>query len=167
MIAELHLLQSRIRIDGVNIDHLQASTSMEGPVSWITSGKLDAVLDIKFPKDPDDALALNVILEEIADAISTTLSTSSALDPLRQRIPGQRELAKPPLSAPETAFTSPSEQDKEPKMVIELDLRFRDVKAAVPIFTSDLSYVNNALIRPIVAFMKYAACYLFFYTGRN
>ncbi|KAE9391909.1 hypothetical protein BT96DRAFT_864631, partial [Gymnopus androsaceus JB14] len=145
---------SRIRIDGVNIDHLQASTTMEGPVSWITSGKLDAVLDIKFPKDPNDALALNVILEEIADAISTTLSTSPALDPLRQRIPGQRELAKPPLSAPETAPAEFSEQDKEPKIVIDLDLRFRDVKAAVPIFTSDLSYVNNALIRPIVAFMN-------------
>ncbi|KAJ3757798.1 mitochondrial distribution and morphology protein 31 [Lentinula raphanica] len=146
---------SRIRIDGVNIDHLQASTSMEGPVSWITSGKLDAVLDIKFPKDPDDALVLNVILEEIADAISTTLSTSAALDPLRQRIPGQRELAKPPLSAPETDDASASsEQSKGPKVVLELDLRFRDVKAAVPIFTSELSYVNNALIRPIVAFMN-------------
>ncbi|KAJ4483898.1 mitochondrial distribution and morphology protein 31 [Lentinula aciculospora] len=146
---------SRIRIDGVNIDHLQASTSMEGPVSWITSGKLDAVLDIKFPKDPDDALALNVILEEIADAISTTLSTSPALDPLRQRIPGQRELAKPPLSAPETEVNAVDlEKAKEAKVVIELDLRFRDVKAAVPLFTSDLSYVNNALIRPIVAFMN-------------
>ncbi|KIK69246.1 hypothetical protein GYMLUDRAFT_237068 [Collybiopsis luxurians FD-317 M1] len=182
---------SRIRIDGVNIDHLQASTSMEGPVSWITSGKLDAVLDIKFPKDPDDALALNVILEEIADAISTTLSTAPALDPLRQRIPGQRQLAKPPLSAPEpdTALSASAsastsgygrsglghgEQDdvkqSSPgpgpgpgpgpsprpgaKVAIEIDLRFRDVKAAVPIFTSDLSYVNNALIRPIVAFMN-------------
>ncbi|KAJ3995096.1 mitochondrial distribution and morphology proteins-domain-containing protein [Lentinula boryana] len=147
---------SRIRIDGVNIDHLQASTSMEGPVSWITSGKLDAVLDIKFPKDPDDALALNVILEEIAEAISTTLSTSPALDPLRQRIPGQRELAKPPLSAPETddAASANLEHSKEFKVVIELDLRFRDVKAAVPIFANDLSYVNNALIRPIVAFMN-------------
>ncbi|KAJ3868848.1 mitochondrial distribution and morphology proteins-domain-containing protein [Lentinula novae-zelandiae] len=159
--SELHdgdwARMSRIRIDGVSIDHLQASTSMEGPVSWITSGKLDAVLDIKFPKDPDDALALNVILEEIADAISNTLSTSPALDPLRQRIPGQRELAKPPLSAPDTEefIASPNlEQSKEPKVVIELDLRFRDVKAAVPIFTSDLSYVNNALIRPIVAFMN-------------
>ncbi|KAJ3981397.1 mitochondrial distribution and morphology protein family 31/32, partial [Lentinula detonsa] len=147
---------SRIRIDGVNIDHLQASTSMEGPVSWITSGKLDAVLDIKFPKDPDDALALNVILEEIAEAISTTLSTSPALDPLRQRIPGQRELAKPPLSAPETddAASANLDHSKEFKVVIELDLRFRDVKAAVPIFANDLSYVNNALIRPIVAFMN-------------
>ena len=41
-------------------------------------------------------------------------------------------------------------------MVIDIDLRFRDLKAAVPIFTNDLSYVNNAVIRPIVGFMKWA-----------
>jgi len=39
-------------------------------------------------------------------------------------------------------------------MSIDIDLRFRDLKAAVPIFTNDLSYVNNALIRPIVAFIN-------------
>jgi len=128
---------------------------MEGPISWITSGKLDAVLDIKFPRDPEDALPFNAILEEIADAISTTLST--APDPIRQRIPGQRELAKPALSPPESAKISESENDTEPKVVIDIDLRFRDVKAAVPIFTNDLSYVNSALIRPIVAFMKYVS----------
>ncbi|KAF5355505.1 hypothetical protein D9758_006407 [Tetrapyrgos nigripes] len=143
---------SRIRIDGVNIDHLQASTSMQGPVSWITSGKLDAVLDIKFPRDPEEELPFNAILEEIADAISTTLST--APDPIRQRIPGQRELAKPALSPPEPVKTEEITGSPEPKVVIDIDLRFRDVKAAVPIFTNDLSYVNSALIRPIVAFMN-------------
>lgn len=40
------------------------------------------------------------------------------------------------------------------KVIIDIDLRFRDLKAAVPIFTKDLSYVNMALIRPIVYFMK-------------
>ncbi|KAK7043256.1 Mitochondrial distribution and morphology protein 31, mitochondrial precursor [Paramarasmius palmivorus] len=143
---------SRIRIDGVNIDHLQASTTMEGPISWITSGKLDAVFDIKFPQDPGDG-TLNAILEEIADAITTTV-LSNTPDPILQRIPGQRELAKPPLSAPEPENKPNPAVDDEPKVVIDIDLRFRDVKAAVPIFTSDLSYVNNALIRPIVAFMK-------------
>ena len=44
--------------------------------------------------------------------------------------------------------------DVKRKVVVDLDLRFRDLKAAVPIFTGDLSYVNNALIRPIVAFMN-------------
>ncbi|GBE80718.1 Mitochondrial distribution and morphology protein [Sparassis crispa] len=136
---------SRFRIDGVNIDHLQSMTTQEGPFSWITSGKVDAVLDVKFPRDPQDELALNAILGELADAITTAAASVS------DYIPGQRELAKPPLSAP-----SDNEDVAEdtPKVVIDIDLRFRDLKAAVPIFTSDLSYVNNALVRPIVAFMN-------------
>ncbi|KAJ7451796.1 mitochondrial distribution and morphology protein family 31/32 [Mycena galericulata] len=143
---------SRIRIDGVNIDHLQRATTTEGPISWITSGKVDAVLDIKFPRDPADASQLNAILGEIADAISTSL------DPILERIPAQRELAKPPLRAPEgekTKKITGSEEDKmTPRVVIDIDLRFRDLKAAVPLFTRDLSYVNYALIRPIVGFMN-------------
>ena len=116
---------------------------MDGPISWITSGKVDAVLDINFPLDSDDH-PFNAILGEIADAISTSLSDSTL-------IPGQRELAKPALSAP--TDEEKEVQDKT-KVVIDIDLRFRDLKATVPIFNSDLSYVNNALIRPIVAFMK-------------
>jgi len=149
--------QSRIRIDGVNIDHLQHSTTMEGPISWITSGKVDAVLDIKFPRDPHDDLPFNAILVDIADAISTSFSPNN--NPTLDRIPGQRELAKPPLSAPE-GEKGETEDDKL-KVVVDIDLRFRDLKAAVPIFTNDLSYVNNALIRPIVAFMKFVVSSIF------
>ncbi|KAI0266718.1 mitochondrial distribution and morphology proteins-domain-containing protein [Gloeopeniophorella convolvens] len=130
---------SRFRIDGVNIDHIQAMTTEEGPISWITSGKLDAVLDIKFPRD-SDADALNVFI----DALATT-----AVAVVSDRIPGQRELAKPPLSVPQKH--SDEEQDK---VIIDIDVRFRDLKAAVPIWTNDLSYSSNALIRPIVAFMN-------------
>ncbi|KAH7928901.1 hypothetical protein BV22DRAFT_1126125 [Leucogyrophana mollusca] len=139
---------SRIRIDGVNIDHLQNSTTQEGPISWITSGKVDAVLDIKFPRDPEDEFAFNAILGELADAITTAASASLSIE----RIPGQRELAKPPLTAPSTDDTSQTAD--VPRVVIDIDLRFRDLKAAVPLFTQDLSYVNSALIRPIVAFMN-------------
>ncbi|KAF8871869.1 mitochondrial distribution and morphology protein family 31/32 [Gymnopilus junonius] len=141
---------SRFRIDGVNIDHLQNSTTMEGPISWITSGKVDAVLDIKFPREPNGDVPFNVILGEIADAISTSLSNNADI----ARIPGQRELAKPALTVPESEEEEERRQDNKPKVVIDIDLRFRDLKAAVPIFTSDLSYVNNAFIRPIVAFMN-------------
>ncbi|EPQ56997.1 hypothetical protein GLOTRDRAFT_73488 [Gloeophyllum trabeum ATCC 11539] len=132
---------SRLRIDGVNIDHLQSMTTLEGPISWITYGKVDAVLDIKFPRD-EDPDALDVII----DAIATTVA---------EHIPGQRELAKPPLTAP-TRSTDNGEtvDDGKPKVVIDIDLRFRDIKAAVPMFTNDLSYVNSAFVRPIVAFMN-------------
>jgi distribution and morphology protein 31 len=128
---------------------MQNSTTLEGgPLSWITSGKVDAVLDIKFPRDSEDDFALNAILGELADAITTAASASLPID----RIPGQRELAKPPLTAP---TRNDEKVDDQPKVVIDIDLRFRDIKAAVPLFTPDLSYVNSALIRPIVAFMKY------------
>ncbi|KAI0072505.1 hypothetical protein K474DRAFT_1628894 [Panus rudis PR-1116 ss-1] len=145
---------SRFRIDGVNVDHLQAMTTQEGPISWITSGKVDAVLDIKFPRDRNEDQPLNAFLGEIADAITTAASSA-----VSDRIPGQRELAKPPLSAPSDNVTMLVETGKEgggdeKKVVIDIDLRFRDLKAAVPIFTQDLSYTNNALIRPIVAFMN-------------
>ncbi|KDQ27467.1 hypothetical protein PLEOSDRAFT_1104158 [Pleurotus ostreatus PC15] len=148
---------SRIRIDGVSIDHLKGSTTDDGPISWITSGKVDAVFDIKFPRDPSDELRFDAILGDIADAISTTLSGEDDL--ARARIPGQRELAKPPLRAPEdqVGFKDTSRNKDptyNPRVIIDIDLRFRDVKAAVPIFTNDISYVNNALIRPIVAFMN-------------
>lgn len=109
------------------------------------------MLDIKFPRDPTDASQLQAVLGEIADAI---------LDPIMERIPAQRGLAKPPLQAPpvegEKTETAP---DDTARLVIDIDLRFRDLKAAVPLFTNDLSYVNYALVRPIVSFMKY----VFFY----
>ncbi|KAF8893484.1 mitochondrial distribution and morphology protein-domain-containing protein [Infundibulicybe gibba] len=134
---------SRIRVDGVNIDHLKGSTTTEdGPISWITSGKVDAVLDIKFPRDPHDELPFNAILGEIADAISTTLNNNggSNAHPELEPIPGQRGLAKPPLSAPAQGG---ADGDDKLKMVVDIDLRFRDLKAAVPIFTNDLSYLTH------------------------
>jgi mitochondrial distribution and morphology protein 31 len=149
-------LQSRIRIDGVNIDHMKGSTVADSPISWITSGKVDAVLDIKFPRDPTDDIPFNVILEEIADAISTSLGPSDSHD----RIPGQRELTKPALSVP--GEDNHHDTHGGAQVVIDIDLRFRDLKVVVPLFAKDLSYANNALIRPIVAFMKYVLIFASF-----
>lgn len=91
-------------------------------------------------------------------------------------MPGQRELAKPALSAPEDGSQHhnhgstndqgegelrkerPVQPDPEQKVLVDIDIRFRDLKAAVPIFPGELSYVNSALIRPIVAFIKYVFC---------
>ena len=107
----------------------------------ITSGRLDAVVDIKFPRDVSSDIDLTAII----DAITTTLDL----------IPGQHELVRPPLTAPdEETLGQRVAVEGNSKVEIEIDMRFRDIKAAIPIFTKELSYVNNALIRPIVAFMK-------------
>lgn len=123
---------------------------MEGPISWITSGKVDAVFDIKFPQLAQES-DINALLGELAEAISSAASTQAAR--LVDRIPGQRELAKPAISAPDDPVVN--RIDAPQQVSVDIDLRFRDLKASVPLFTSDLSYVNNALIRPIVAFIKY------------
>ena len=79
----------------------------------------------------------------------------------RQR---QRPRIGPPVAADEV-----SESDRDwhlsmnevgdapgipPSVVIELDIRFKDIKASMPIFTRALSYSTYALARPIVAFMN-------------
>ncbi|WVF66215.1 hypothetical protein IAT40_000955 [Kwoniella sp. CBS 6097] len=165
---------ARFRIDGMPIEHAQYATGHTGPMSWITSGKLDAVLDIKFPYHPDDQVDFKAIFEEIGrnvvtithgvhpddprGAIDSAISAASAADagPPRGVIPGQARLARPPLRAPSNPDSEMTEEEREERrqVVVDIDLRFRDLKAAVPIYTTDLSVTNNALIRPIVAFIN-------------
>ncbi|KAG8731531.1 Mitochondrial distribution and morphology protein 31, mitochondrial precursor [Ceratobasidium sp. 428] len=150
---------SRFRIDGVNIDHLQAATGNEGLVSWIVAGKVDAVLDIKFPRNPD-AFDIGVLIEEIAAAAAEQIKEARragvelGIPLLTDRIPGQRELAKPALRAPEEDDHYEQEEHETPAVVIDIDIRFRDLKAAMPLFANELSYVNHALVRPIVSFIN-------------
>ena len=39
-------------------------------------------------------------------------------------------------------------------VIIDLEVRFKDIKAAVPLFSSDLTYRTQTFVRPIVAFMN-------------
>lgn len=170
---------ARFRIDGLPIEHAQYATGFQGPMSWITSGKVDAVLDIKFPHHPDDDVDYGAIFEQIGRnvaeiakeagmggeaserAAETATAAARATTPStkdRGLIPGQHQLARPALRAPEAEDSdalSPEEKQQRARQVeIDIDLRFRDLKAAVPLYTTDLNLRNNALIRPIVAFIN-------------
>jgi distribution and morphology protein 31 len=139
-------------------------------MSWITSGRLDAVLDIKFPYHPEESLDLRTIFDQIGRNVAT-ITTSGILDGdevlppdgLKSNgpkgvIPGNSRLARPPLRSPKASTRTSSiadlEQEIKREVTVDIDLRFRDLKAAVPMFTADLSVANNAFIRPIVAFIK-------------
>ncbi|KAF8325157.1 mitochondrial distribution and morphology protein-domain-containing protein [Cantharellus anzutake] len=137
---------TRFRIDGLSVDHLQAATigggAADGPIPWITSGKFDFVLDIKFPNTQNKNFDINAIVSEIAANISTVTT--------KDRLPGQRVLAKPALAPPSDS----AGEDPTSQISMDVDLRFRDVRAAVPLFANELSRINSALIRPIVAFLN-------------
>lgn len=49
---------------------------------------------------------------------------------------------------------------KNRKFTLDLQIKLNNVKAAVPLFTNDLSYVNNALIRPIVGYINSRKTYI-------
>ncbi|EIW67962.1 hypothetical protein TREMEDRAFT_72070 [Tremella mesenterica DSM 1558] len=163
---------ARFRIDGLGIEHAQYATGHTGPVSWITSGRLDAVLDFKFPYHPDDEVDFKAIFDQIGRNVATitqsgvhpdnalvsttntAIEAASAVSSASERLaPGQARLARPPLRAPSPNVTSGPEDERR-QVIVDIDLRFRDLKAAVPVFTSDISVKNNAIMRPIVAFIN-------------
>ena len=204
---------SRMRVDGVNFDHIQNQSELTGPISWILSGKFDVVADIKFPRDLDDEADINTIITEVLDNLTAALSGEPNRDRDDEPIPGQHRLSGPAIEAPVSAVgptaervrkeneearrqgrelsaraerravadavsaykhngqaqsgdptnanaSGPNEANKAkssippPTVVIDMDVRFKDIKAAVPLFTNDISYSTNAFVRPIVAFMN-------------
>lgn len=46
-------MQSRFKIDGLNVD-LVSSTSAYGPISWITEGTIDIESVLNFTEESDD-----------------------------------------------------------------------------------------------------------------
>jgi len=54
-----------------------------------------------------------------------------------------------------TNILSPQHTEEDNRfLVMDLSVHLNDVHATVPLFTRDISYVSNALIRPIVAYIN-------------
>lgn len=150
--------QSRLRIDGLNIDHLNRGA--EGPFSWIREGNVDIVADIMFPVDDDDSVAK--VISDVIDRVEATVTTNSIPPTKRheheshvaqslQTISEGGNLNEEDISAEPAQSTSDAHL---PYWIMDMRVHLNDVRAAVPLFTKDISYVNNALIRPIVAYIN-------------
>ncbi|KAJ5647564.1 Mitochondrial distribution and morphology protein family 31/32fungi [Penicillium lividum] len=126
---------SRIRVDGLNVDHL--NRGVQGPFSWIHEGTLDIVADIMFPAENDESLAK--VMADFYDRLEATVTSNQDSDSLSQRA--------------DVDLENVSDADKR-FLMMDLRVQMNNVRAAVPIFTRDLSYINNALIRPIVAYIN-------------
>ena len=123
---------NRIRVDGLNVDHL--NRGVQGPFSWIHEGTVDIVADIMLPAENDESLAK--VMADFYDRLEATVTSNRYPEPLS------------PNSHQET------ESEDRRFLVMDLRVHLNNVRAAVPIFTRDLSYINNALIRPIVAYIN-------------
>ncbi|KAF2266287.1 hypothetical protein CC78DRAFT_531683 [Lojkania enalia] len=135
---------SRIRIDGLNIDHL--NRGYEGPFSWIYEGNVDIIADVMIPNEHDDSIAK--AMSDFYDRVEATVTSNSNRHYSDHVHSLERERQK--------QDESKGEATNEDNRFIIMDVRvhLNDVRAAVPIFTKDISYVNNALVRPIVAYIN-------------
>ena len=135
---------SRIRIDGLNIDHL--NRGIEGPFSWIREGNVDIVADIMIPNENDDSIAK--VMSDFYDRMEATVTSNG-----QRHAIDNREAAENEATDQLSELLSPKEKDNR-SIIMDLRVQLNNVRAAVPIFTRDISYVNNALIRPIVAYIN-------------
>ena len=139
--------QSRLRIDGLKIDHL--NRGVDGPFGWIHEGNVDMVADVMFPAETDDSIAK--VMSDFYDRMEATVTSNRYLHILENN-PHTADLDSHEERA---AFKERmSREDDKRFLVMDLRVHLNDVKAAVPLFTRDLSYTNQALIRPIVAYIN-------------
>ena len=140
---------SRLRIDGLNIDHL--NRGVEGPFSWIHEGNVDIVADVMFPTDNDESIAK--VMSDLYDRMEATVTSNRYLQPDRQSTTIDNDDLID--DAPTASATAATHRDDDKRfLVMDLRVHLNDVRATVPLFTKDLSYVKNALIRPIVAYIN-------------
>jgi len=133
---------SRLRIDGLEVGHL--NRGIEGPFSWIQQGNVDIVADVRFPLD-DDVQFIKLV-HDIYEHMEATVASSSP--------DGEHHDFS-------SIISSIGKDRTEGKfLVLDLHVQLNDVRAAVPVFTKDLSYVNSAMIRPIVAYVNSRKTYI-------
>ncbi|KAF6843628.1 mitochondrial distribution and morphology protein [Colletotrichum musicola] len=164
---------SRLRIDGLKIDHL--NRGVEGPFGWIYEGNVDIIADVMFPADLDDGITKvmsdfydqleDVVISNRARLLHKDLLASPASDPLGPTpTEGHLSQSTPQLveeDEQEQEQESPDQGDEDRRyLIMDFRIHMNDVKAAVPIFTNDISYINQALVRPIVAYINAKKTYI-------
>ncbi|SCU78825.1 LADA_0A07910g1_1 [Lachancea dasiensis] len=132
---------TRMRVDNLNIDHLNAG--IEGPFGWITEGQVDMIGDILLPDKDPDASQMSEMFTVIGQRLlKEARRHSSILLPEPFQLPQQKNI------------------DPQQYFIMDYFLRLHNVTAEVPLFDNALSYINSALIRPIVGYINSRRTYI-------
>ncbi|EFX00585.1 mitochondrion biogenesis protein [Grosmannia clavigera kw1407] len=150
---------SRLRIDGLKIDHLNRGD--RGPFGWIYEGNVDIVSDVMLPAEADEGIAKAVsdLYDNFYDRMEEAVTSNRYITILDGHYGSRREEeGELPQDEPgQLADASPPQY-----VVMDLRMHLNDIRAAVPFFPASeaLGYVNAALIRPIVAYMNAKRTYI-------
>ncbi|OUM52934.1 hypothetical protein BVG19_g2169 [[Candida] boidinii] len=150
---------TRLRVDNLNLDHL--NKGIKGPFGWITSGTVDMIGDVMVPAD--DEFSVAEMIKIITDSISQQTSIrndkniidSTASNATTNTIPTDTDIITPTIPSPPS-----DKKDLSKYFVLDFYLRLNNPKATVPLFPDELSYINSALIRPIVGYINSRKTYI-------
>ncbi|KAH0596461.1 hypothetical protein MHUMG1_05578 [Metarhizium humberi] len=153
---------SRLRIDGLKIDHL--NRGVEGPFGWIYEGNVDIVADVMLPAETDEGITkvMADFYDQLEEAVilnkQRLLQNSTDNSPVLLQS-GHLSEAGHVDATENNEGGEPGEEDRR-YIIMDMRIHMNDVKAAVPLFTRDISYVNQALVRPIVAYINAKKTYI-------
>ncbi|KAK5652072.1 hypothetical protein OQA88_10848 [Cercophora sp. LCS_1] len=168
---------SRCRIDGLKIDHL--NRGLDGPFGWIYEGNVDIVADVMFPAEVEEGIGK--VVAEFYDKMEEAVTSNRYLRILDNSGGRSRErdsdvidnTHSQPMHSSLRALSDdvhPHETHEPPfvpkespasYMVMDMRIHLNDVRAAVPLFNNPhISYVNQALVRPIVAYINAKRTYI-------
>jgi distribution and morphology protein 31 len=109
---------------------------------------VDVSADIYIPKEAttaDSTELLRKLVYEIADKIElpqpVVLGTGNGDDEI---VIGAHKYENELKPKPTT----------EPQFIMDIDFRFKNTKANIPLQTPELTYLSNAMVRPIVAYIN-------------
>lgn len=133
--------KSRLRIEGVSMDHVHRLGP--GPPQWITSGTMDFCADIYIPdekrrdKPPSVAQAIfQVFKQSLPQSIIIGTGTG-------------QEITLGDATPPAV------EHEDDKKFVMDIDVRFKNIKGVVPLKIPEFSYLNSAMVRPVIAYINH------------
>ena len=121
------------RVDNLNIDNLNGG--VEGPFSWITSGKVDMIGDIKINNKYKDKEDENLLF-----------SNGNNSEPFKPGHFWKRALYQWQQHL--------NEEHESQELELNYYLKLHNVHAEVPIINDNLNIWNSALIRPIVSYIN-------------
>lgn len=148
---------SRLRIDGLNIDHL--NRGVDGPFGWITEGNVDIVADVMIPNDEDgiwqaSAKAMSEFYNHMEATVHEQVQRIGHHDRESHTRDSSGTNANAILTQPEHDSRPEDSANDHRFLVMDISVHLNDVRASVPLFTRDLSYINQTLVRPIVAYIN-------------
>ncbi|ORY87565.1 mitochondrial distribution and morphology proteins-domain-containing protein [Protomyces lactucae-debilis] len=136
--------EARFRMDGIRIDHINEGA--EGPLGWITEGTCDIIADLVIPQQIEEP--------NIAQVISNIAESVTASDDVPTVAAATARSRKGEGASFQSFLSASGENWLQQNIEIDVHFRLNDAKAQVPLFQHDLSSVNAALVRPIVAYIN-------------